>query len=299
MSRLRLGTRASALALAQAGWIDARLPGEVEVVTVTTAGDVDRSAGDKSRWVGGLEAALRRGEIDLAVHSAKDVPSELADGCVLVGAPERADARDVLCGAPSLEALAPGARVGTSALRRRAQLLAVRPDLDVVDLRGNVDTRLRKLDAGDVDALVLAAAGLERLERSDAIGARLDPDRFVPASGQGTLALEAREGDAAAAEAAADILDAVAWESLRVERALVAGLEAGCNTPVGAFARPDGGGVRVTAFAGLPDGSAWIVDELDGPAGDPETLGREVAGRMLAAGAGELLARAEAIGARA
>jgi len=150
---VRLGTRGSALALAQARWVAERLPGDVELVEITTAGDLDREQGDKSRWTGALERALVRGEIDLAVHSAKDVPGQLADGTAIVAVPARADPRDMLVGATTLAALPQGARVGTSSLRRRAQLLAVRPDLDVVELRGNVDTRLRKLAAGAVDAL--------------------------------------------------------------------------------------------------------------------------------------------------
>ena len=160
---IRLGTRGSALALAQARWVAARLGDEAELVEITTAGDLARDIGDKSRWTGALERALLGGEIDVAVHSAKDVPIELAAGTAVVAVPEREDPRDVLVGAPALEALPAGARVGTSALRRRAQVLAVRPDLDVVEIRGNVDTRLRKLAAGEVDALVLAAAGLVRL----------------------------------------------------------------------------------------------------------------------------------------
>ena len=194
MTALRLGTRGSALALAQARWAAERLGGSVEIVEITTAGDVDRAAGDKSRWTGALERALLDCEIDLAVHSAKDVPGELAEGTEIVAVPPRADPRDVLVGVASLDGLRRGARVGTSALRRRAQLLAVRPDLEVVELRGNVDTRLRKLAAGEVDALVLAAAGLARLGRDDVVATALEGDVFVPAPGQGFLAVQARTG---------------------------------------------------------------------------------------------------------
>jgi len=194
LTALRLGTRGSALALAQARWAAERLGGSVEIVEITTAGDVDRAAGDKSRWTGALERALLDGEIDLAVHSAKDVPGELAEGTEIVAVPPRADPRDVLVGVSSLDGLPRGARVGTSALRRRAQLLAVRPDLEVVELRGNVDTRLRKLAAGEVDALVLAAAGLARLGRDDVVATALEGDVFVPAPGQGFLAVQARTG---------------------------------------------------------------------------------------------------------
>ena len=182
---VRIGTRGSALALAQARAVAALLPEPAELVTITTAGDLDRGGGDKSRWVGALEAALVAGEIDLAVHSAKDVPGELAPGTAIVAAPRRADPADVVVGERRLADVREGARVGTSALRRRAQLLARRPDLEVVELRGNVDTRLRKRAAGEVDVLVLAAAGLDRLGRRREGGAALLGDVFVPAAGAG------------------------------------------------------------------------------------------------------------------
>ncbi|MGH2840557.1 MAG: hydroxymethylbilane synthase, partial [Solirubrobacteraceae bacterium] len=170
---MRIGTRASALALAQAGMVAELLGPEAKLVRVTTSGDRDRAGNDKERWVKELEQALLDGEIDLAVHSAKDVPSELPDGLELVGAPRRADPYDALVGAGSIDALGAGARIGTSSLRRAAQLRALREDLDVVAIHGNVDTRLRRLDEGELDALVLAAAGLVRLGRADAIGAVL------------------------------------------------------------------------------------------------------------------------------
>jgi len=294
---LRIGTRASALALAQAGAVARRLDC-AELVPITTAGDRSEAAlpakpvvGDKSRWVAELEQALLRGEIDLAVHSAKDVPGELPDGLEIVAVPERADPRDALCGAASLAALPAGARVGTSSLRRRAQLLAARDDLDVVELRGNVDTRLRRLADGELDALVLAMAGLERLGRAAEAGGTLDPEIAVPAPGQGTLALEGRAGDEPVRAAAAALTDPDALAALLAERALVVALGASCNTPVGAYARPaDADRLELVAFVGMPDGSAWISDRLDGPVGEPVKLGRAVAERLLVAGAGELLA---------
>jgi hydroxymethylbilane synthase len=277
VTALRLGTRGSALALAQARAVADLLPGEVELVTITTAGDVDRARGDKSRWVGALEAALVDGDIDLAVHSAKDVPGELAPGTELVATPRRAEPLDVLVGEHRLDDVREGARVGTSALRRRAQLLAVRPDLEVAELRGNVDTRLAKRAAGQVDVLVLAGAGLARLGRRHEAGGALP---FVPAPGQGIVVVQARAGSPAADSAlAAD--HAATHAALRHERAAVRVLGASCRTPVGVFA--DGKVVR--GFAGLPDGSAWLEDE----AGSGEAL----AGRMLAAGAAELLRDAE------
>ena len=283
----RIGTRASALALAQASWVAERLGGDTELVEITTAGDRDARQGDKSRWVSALEEALLAGQIDIAVHSAKDVPAELPDGLELLAIPERADPRDVICGAPSLGALAPGARVGTSSLRRAAQIKGVRQDLEIVALTGNVDTRLRKLAGGDADALVLAAAGLERLGRAREIGGVLE--ELVPAAGQGALALEGRPG-ALPKERLAALADAAAEACVGAERELVHALGASCNTPVGAHARPLGADrLELRAWVGLPDGSVWISDRLIGAAGG---LGRACAQRMLAAGAGELLARA-------
>src|SRR3984885_3825024 len=183
---MRLGTRGSALALVQARWVAERLGPEVEVVEITTLGDRGVAINDKSRWVSELERALLDGRIDVAVHSAKDVPTELPDGLELVAIPERAEARDVICGVAALAELAPGARVGTSSLRRTAQVRAVRGDLEVVEGRGNVDTRLRKLAAGEVEALILAAAGLERLGRGNEAGGLIE--EFVPAAGEGALA---------------------------------------------------------------------------------------------------------------
>jgi hydroxymethylbilane synthase len=294
---IRLGTRASALALAQARWVAARLPGEVALVEITTSGDRASRGGsaprdDKSRFVKEIEEALLAGEVDLAVHSAKDVPAELPDGLSIVGVPERADPLDALCGAVSLEALGPGAVVGTASLRRRAQLLALRPDLSVRELRGNVDTRLRRLDDGAFDAIVLAQAGLDRLERG-AEGARLA--ELVPAPGQGCLVLEARSEDEAVREAAAALTDEDALAALTAERAVVTALDATCHTPIGVWARREAGAapLLLTAFVGLPDGSHWIRDDLGGDAGDPAALGREVAARLEAAGAREVLAGAE------
>jgi hydroxymethylbilane synthase len=292
VSALRLGTRGSALAVVQAELVAAALAErgiETEIVRVVTTGDRRRAAPDKEKWVKELEAALLAGEIDLAVHSAKDVPGALPGGLELVGALPRATPHDALCGAPGLAALAPGARVGTSSLRRRAQVLAARDDLVVVDARGNVDTRLRALADGQVDALVLAAAGLERLGRGAEIGAVLA--EMVPAPGQGVIALEARSGDTAAGDAAESVTDARTWTALRCERALVIGLDATCHTPVGAFAVPDGDALVVHAFAGMPDGSEWVRDRVHGTAAEPEALGALAAERMLAAGAADLLGR--------
>ena len=293
---IRLGTRGSALALAQARLVAGLLEGEVELVPITTSGDRGPGSapgGDKARFVKEIEEALLRGDVDLAVHSAKDVPSELQEGLSIVGVPERADPRDALCGAAALDDLAAGAVVGTGSLRRQAQVLAVRPDLEVRSVRGNVDTRLQKLGKGGVDALVLACAGLERLGRASE-GTPLDASSFVPAPGQGCLALEARSDDPATTEHAASVTDRDALVCLTAERALVQALDASCNTPLGAHAILDDGMFTLQAFVGLPDGSAWLRDSLEGDAGAPADLGAAVAGRMLSAGAGDLLGQAEA-----
>jgi hydroxymethylbilane synthase len=285
---MRIGTRGSALALAQARWVAERLGADAEIVTITTSGDRGAENGDKSRWVSELEHALVDGRIDIAVHSAKDVPTQLPEGLELVAIAERADPRDVICGAGSLAELPAGARVGTSSLRRAAQIRAARADLEVISVRGNVDTRLRKLSEGQFDAIVLALAGLQRLGRADEAGGVLP--ELVPAAGQGALAIEACSG-AIPADLLAALSDPDATACVTAERELVDALDASCNTPVGAYARPlDDGVLELVAWVGLPDGSEWVSDRQTG---DGSGLGRAVARRLLDAGAGELLRRAE------
>ena len=281
---IRIGTRGSALALAQANLVGAQL-GEHEIVVITTSGDRVEARNDKSRWTSALEAALLADEIDIAVHSAKDVPGELADGTAIAAIPARAGTLDALCGFADFASIVPGARVGTSSIRRTAQLRAKRDDLEIVELRGNVDTRLRKLADGEVDALVLAEAGLTRLGRESEIGCLLS--EFVPAPGQGALLVQARAGD----ERARKLNDSEAERCVIAERALASHLNATCHTPLGASTVPASGtDVTLSAWVGLPDGSHWIEDALTGPA---EHIGVQVAERMTAAGARELLARAE------
>ena len=284
---MRIGTRGSALALAQARAVAALLTDEAEIVEITTSGDRGADVNDKSRWVSELERALLEGRIELAVHSAKDVPTELPDGLELVAVPARADARDAICGAGSLVELAPGSTVGTSSLRRTAQINALRDDLEVVELRGNVDTRLRKLADGEVDAIVLALAGLQRLGRDDEAGGVMT--ELVPAAGQGALAVEARAGEVDGAA----LSDAASMACVTAERALVRALGASCNTPVGAHATSlPGGQVELTGWVGLPDGSAWLRDRVQAPANEAGSLCAE---RMLAAGAAEILRDAAAV----
>lgn len=283
---MRIGTRASPLALAQARYVAGLLGGDAELIEITTSGDRDRALPDKEKWVKELDAALLDGRVDVCVHSAKDVPTTLPQGIAIAAVPPREDPRDVLVGAVAVEALAGGARVGTSSLRRRAQLLATRPDLDVVEIRGNVGTRLGRLATGEVDALVLARAGLHRLGLPEAdTAAALDPARFVPAAGQGTLAITCREDDTVAVERLGRASDGAALAALTAERAAVRALGADCHSAVGAHA--DAGVIR--GWVGSPDGATWILDELavdDAPAHD---LGERLAGRLALAGAAALL----------
>ena len=291
MSRLRLGSRGSALARIQAQWVAEALNG-AEVVTVRTA---DADVGDKARFVSGIETAILDGEVEIGVHSAKDLPGELPEGLVLVGVPGREDPSDALIGpAAALDDLPAGARVGTSSLRRRSQLLALRPDLEIAELRGNVDTRLGRLEAGDYDAIVLATAGLARLGRAGEIAFRFALDELTPAPGQGCLALEAAAGDEVAAGAAGAISDRAALAELTAERAAVRALGASCDTPVGVCARFADGALVVIGYAGSPDGDSWVRDRLEGDPDQPAALGDALAERMLAAGAREILAAAGA-----
>ena len=286
---MRIATRGSALALTQARWVADRLGG-AELVTASSDGE----SGDKSRFVRGVEQALLAGEAEIGVHSAKDLPAEMPEALEIASAPEREDAADVWIGAgSSLEDAPEGARVGTASLRRRAQLLAARPDLRIEDLHGNVDTRLRKLEEGELDAIVLAAAGLRRLDRADEIGFAIPVDRMVPAAGQGTLALQARIGDVETGDAAAAIGDLRAMRELTAERTVVALLDATCASPLGAHARVEGDRIELDAFVGLPDGSEWLRDRLEGNAEEPALAGAELVQRLLGAGARELLDRAE------
>ena len=283
----RLGTRASALALAQAETVAAALGG-AEIVPVKTD---DASVGDKSRFVRGVEEELLAGRIELGIHSAKDLPGELPEGLGLAGVPGRADPADAFIGeAGSLAELAEGARVGTSSLRRRSQLLALRDDLRVEELRGNVDTRLRKLAEGEYDGIVLASAGLMRLGRDGEISFRFGLDEMTPAAGQGCLALEARADDEASIGAAGRISDRAALTELTAERVAVRLLEADCDTPVGICARHEGDELVVRGYAGLADGSDWVRDRVAGDPAQPGALGEALAERMRAAGVEEILA---------
>ena len=287
---MRIATRGSALALTQARWVADRLGG-AELVKASSDGE----SGDKSRFVRGVERALLAGEAEIGVHSAKDLPSEMPEGLEIAGVPEREDPADVWIGVgDSLDAVPEGARVGTASLRRRAQLLAVRPDLRVEELHGNVDTRLRKLVEQELDGIVLAAAGLRRLGREDEIGFALPAAQMCPAAGQGALALQVRSDDEAAGDKAASVNDLKAMRELTAERTVVALLQATCNTPLGVHAQVEGEALSIEAFVGLPDGSEWIRDRHQGSAEEPSLVGAELTQRLLGAGAREILDRAEA-----
>jgi hydroxymethylbilane synthase len=286
---IRIATRSSALAKAQARQVG-ELLGGAELVEVSSDGEL----GDKGRFVRGVERALLDGGAEIGVHSAKDVPAEMPEGLVIAAVPAREDPADVWIGAgSSLDDVPEGARVGTASLRRRAQLLAARPDLRVSELHGNVDTRLRKLAEGELDAIVLAAAGLRRLGRENEASFSLGAEAMTPAAGQGALVLQSRAGDRDSIAAAAAIADEKALRELTAERAVVAMLEADCTTPIGVHARVESERLALEAFVGLPDGSEWVRDRVEGEAAKPAAAGALLAERLLGAGAGAILAHAE------
>jgi len=264
--------------------------GGAELVEVSSDGEV----GDKARFVRGVERALLAGEADVGVHSAKDLPGEMPNGLAIGAVPGREEPADAWIGVgDSLDDVPEGTRVGTASLRRRAQLLAARPDLDVRELHGNIDTRLRKLAEGELDAIVLAVAGLRRLGRESEISFPIPAESMTPAAGQGSLVLQARADDERAAAAVAPLGDETALRELTAERAVVTLLDATCATPIGVHAKVDGEQMLMNAFVGLPDGSEWIRDRVEGPATEPALLGAELAQRLLATGARDILDRAE------
>jgi len=305
---LRIGTRGSRLALVQTEWVAARLRAadaglDVRVETFRTAGDRDRSTPlarlpGAGFFVKDLEAALADGRIDLAVHSLKDVPTAVAEGLEVGSAvPAREDPRDCLvtAGGAALGALARGATVGTSSPRRRAMLAAARPDLRFTDLRGNVDTRLRKLEAGVCDATVLARAGLARLGMLDARMAVLETAVLVPAAGQGALGLELRADDAAVRRRLAPVDDPATRASVTAERALVRRLGAGCRTPLGVLGRVgEDGRLRLEAYLLAADGRRGLRRRAEGRPAEASALGEALAETLLGEGAAEFLAPREA-----
>ncbi|GGI96363.1 porphobilinogen deaminase [Alicyclobacillus cellulosilyticus] len=302
--RVRVASRKSALALQQTRWVisslAAHLPGwTFEVVPIVTQGDrmLDVSLaelGGKGLFVSEVEQALLDGRADIAVHSLKDVPAEVADGLALAGMPPREDPRDVLIArsAESLADLPPGARVGTSSLRRMALLRALRPDLRIEPLRGNIDTRLRKLAEDGFDAIVLAAAGLKRMGWADRISAYLDPELFTPAVGQGVLAVECRADDRVLCEALRRWTDGPTRTAAMAERALLAELAGGCQVPVGGYATvgPDG---RIHLRGMVADREGTCVLRAEARGDNPFEVGRAVAAALQAQGAGGVIAAAQ------
>jgi hydroxymethylbilane synthase len=298
--KLRIGTRGSKLALWQAEHVRARLAQEAgtdaELVVIQTAGDQFASAaipdvGGKGIFIKEIEDALFENRVDLAVHSMKDVPAETPRGLCFPAVIRREDPRDCLVSRSgnALADLPPGARIATSSLRRQSQLLAFRRDLQVVSLRGNVDTRLRKLDALELDAIVLAKAGLDRLGLAARITQILPPDVMLPAAGQGALAVEAREADRRSCEILARLDDADTRAAVNAERALLAELEGGCQVPLGAWARIDDSQMRLDARVLSADGAESIHRQASGAPEQSRQLGRRLARELLDAGADRLL----------
>jgi len=291
--KLRIGTRGSRLALAQAREVADAITAsgvETELVTITTAGDrgadpASDPAGVKGLFVTEIVRALLDGEVDLAVHSAKDLPADETEGVVIAGVPERASALDVLVTRDG--DLRPGARVGTSSVRRRAQVFRLRPDVIVEDLRGNVDTRLRKLGDGEVDALIIAGAGLLRLGVVPEHAAPMSLAEMVPAPGQGCLAVQARASDGATIEVLSALDHAASRMALEAERGLMARLGGGCALPLGAFAESVPRGVRLLAIALSPDGSRIVRTQVDGAT--PDEVAELAALDLSAGGADEIL----------
>jgi len=298
--KVRLGGRGSPLSLAQLEIVARAISprSDVEIITFTTTGDrlsrVDGIRTGKDLFTREIDEALRDRRIDLGVHSAKDLPSRLPEGLVLAAVPPREDPSDVVVSrdGSSLLALPAGSRVGTSSPRRRAQILSARPDLEVVEARGNVDTRLRRLREGHWDAIVLARAGLARLERLDDVSEILPPSWMLPAIGQGALAVVARTDEGSLRELVAGIDHPASHREVLAERAVLGVLEAGCRAPVAGLARTEATNLRLRAAVFSPDGTRTLREEAVGSGERPEDLGREVGERLLARGAAELIAAA-------
>src|SRR5947209_6086492 len=300
MAHLRIGSRGSQLALWQANHVSALLQSQghtVEIEIIKTTGDkitevALSKVGTKGMFTKEIEEALSARKVDLAVHSLKDVPTELQPEFELAAIMKREDPRDAFISTKfsDLRELPDKARVGTSSLRRQCQLKALRPDLDVSSLRGNVDTRLRKMESGEYDAIILASAGVHRLGLTQHVRSRIPEVLMCPASGQGALGIEIRRGDQQMRDALAFLDDADARATTACERALLLALAGGCQVPIGAFAEHSGshGNLRLTAIAGRPDGSQLLREQAEG--NDPEKLGRATAEELLRKGADKILA---------
>lgn len=303
MKSLTIGTRGSQLALWQAHWVEHELQARgvgTRIEIIKTTGDkitdvalakVGASAGLKGVFTKEIEEALLDGQIDLAVHSLKDLPADLDERLALGAIPERADSRDALAG-KTLAELPPGAKVGTSSLRRAAQLRHLRPDLLVENIRGNIDTRLRKLDEGLYDAILLAAAGLHRMGWQDRIAETLEPQVMAPAIGQGALGIEIRAGDEATREILKPLNHADTAIATSAERALLRALGGGCQVPLGAHTQLDDGRLLLGAVVVSPDGKTLVRATVEGSSEDPEGLGRRAAQELRAQGAESIMQNA-------
>jgi hydroxymethylbilane synthase len=297
MARLRIGSRGSQLALWQANHISALLRErghEVELEIIKTTGDkitdvALAKVGTKGMFTKEIEEALAEGRIDLAVHSLKDLPTEVSPGFEIAAITRRENPRDVFCSSKyaSIEDLPPAACVGTSSLRRQAQLKAIRPDLDIHPLRGNVDTRLRKLEAGEFDAIILAAAGLNRLGKTELVRQVIPAEVMCPAAGQGALGIEIRAGDSVTGQHLSFLDDAAAHATTTCERALLNRLGGGCQVPIGAFAELRNGRLYLEAIVANPDGSTVLRESRDGT--DPVELGESVGYTLLQRGGDAIL----------
>jgi len=304
--KIRIATRKSALALWQAEHVAALLAelpevDAVELLPLSTRGDeiLDRSLqkiGGKGLFIKELEVAMQAGEADIAVHSMKDVPAEMPEGFCLAAMLERANHADALVSpnGEQLSDLPDGALVGSSSLRRQAQLKMMRPDLRIEPLRGNVNTRLAKLDNGDYDAIILAAAGLERLEFDNRISQVFVPEQMLPAAAQGVVGIECLEDAKELRAVLARLNHDTSVQTTLAERAIARVLEASCQSPVATYAVVDGDDISVTALVAMPDGSESIRDSVSGNAADAEVLGEQLAARLLDSGAAELLEAAGA-----
>jgi len=296
---LRLGTRGSALARWQAEWVAEKLRAygiNVELVEITTRGDIDRSRaveeiGTRGVFTKEIQRAILNGDVDLGVHSLKDLPTEPIDGLTLAAVPPRESPADaiVASGGVTLENLPHGARVGTGSLRRQAQLRHLRADLQIEEVRGNVDTRLRKLDDGRFNAIVLAEAGLRRLRLSDRITQLLSYETMMPAVGQGALGIECRSDDREVIASLAPLEDKATRAAVTAERALLEQLRGGCMAPIGALGRIEKGVLRLSAVVLSADGKNRLVAEDSAAPDDAHSLGRRVADALLAQGAADLI----------
>jgi hydroxymethylbilane synthase len=295
--RLRIGTRGSQLALWQANHIANLLRQrghEIEITIIKTTGDkitdvALANVGTKGMFIKEIEEALAENRVDLAVHSLKDLPTQLSPEFEIAAIPEREDPRDAFCSVhhSSIDQLPEGARVGTSSLRRQAQLRAIRTDLEICSLRGNVDTRLRKLEDGEYDAIILATAGLNRLGKTELIRETLSVDTMCPAAGQGALAIEIRVGDSATADSLAFLDNASARAETTCERAMLNKLGGGCQVPIGALAEVRGQRLRLTGVVARPDGTKSLRETREGT--DPAQIGEAVGESLLQMGADLIL----------